>query len=200
MSNISASIVTILYNNQLMKLEGEDGIAAYGVVMYVGFIFIAMFIGYAVGTAPIIGYNYGAQNYGELKNLLKKSTVICFISGGTMTLFAFIFASPLSSIFVGYDQRLLELTANGFKIFSLSFVLSGFCIFGSSFFTALNNGLVSAVLSFMRTLVYQMVGILLLPIFFGIDGVWSSMLLAEFLALTTTVFFLILNRKKYKYM
>ena len=200
MSNISASIVTILYNNQLMRLEGEDGIAAYGVIMYVGFIFIAMFIGYAVGTAPIVGYNYGAQNTDELKNLLKKSTVICFCSGAIMTLIAFVFSGQLASIFVGYDQHLLEMTERGFKIFSLSFILSGFCIYGSSFFTALNNGLVSAVMSFMRTLVYQMAGILILPIFFELDGVWFSMLAAEIMALATTVAFLLANKKKYGYM
>lgn len=200
MSNISASIVTILYNNQLMRLEGEDGIAAYGVIMYVGFIFVAMFIGYAVGTAPIVGYNFGAQNTDELKNLLKKSTVICFLSGAAMTLIAFIFSRQLASIFVGYDQHLLEMTARGFKIFSLSFILSGFCIYGSSFFTALNNGLVSAVMSFMRTLVYQMAGILILPIFFELDGVWFSMLAAEIMALATTVAFLLANKKKYGYM
>ena len=200
MSNISASIVTILYNNQLMRLEGEDGIAAYGVIMYVGFIFVAMFIGYAVGTAPIVGYNFGAQNTDELKNLLKKSTVICFLSGAAMTLIAFIFSRQLASIFVGYDQHLLEMTARGFKIFSLSFILSGFCIYGSSFFTALNNGLVSAVMSFMRTLVYQMAGILILPIFFELDGVWFSMLVAEIMALATTAAFLLANKKKYKYM
>ena len=200
MSNISASIVTILYNNQLMRLEGEDGIAAYGVIMYVGFIFIAMFIGYAVGTAPIVGYNYGAQNTDELKNLLKKSTIICFCSGAIMTLIAFVFSGQLASIFVGYDQHLLEMTERGFKIFSLSFILSGFCIYGSSFFTALNNGLVSAVMSFMRTLVYQMAGILILPIFFELDGVWFSMLAAEIMALATTVAFLLANKKKYGYM
>ena len=183
-----------------MRLEGEDGIAAYGVIMYVGFIFIAMFIGYAVGTAPIVGYNYGAQNTDELKNLLKKSTVICFCSGAIMTLIAFVFSGQLASIFVGYDQHLLEMTERGFKIFSLSFILSGFCIYGSSFFTALNNGLVSAVMSFMRTLVYQMAGILILPIFFELDGVWFSMLAAEIMALATTVAFLLTNKKKYGYM
>lgn len=200
MSNISASIVTILYNNQLMRLAGENGIAAYGVIMYVGFIFIAMFIGFAVGTAPIVGYNFGAGNTDELKNLLKKSTIINFGAGAVMTALAFILAEPLSMFFIGYDSELLEMTVRGFRIFSLSFLLSGFCIYGSSFFTALNNGLISAIISFMRTLVYQMLGILILPIFFELDGVWYSMLLAEFLAFITNIVFIFAMRKRYNYM
>ncbi len=200
MSNVSASIVTILYNNQLMSIAGEDGIAAYGVIMYVGFIFIAMFIGFAVGTAPIVGYNFGAGNTDELKNLLKKSTIINFSAGAVMTALAFLLAEPLSMFFIGYDASLLEMTVRGFRIFSLSFLLSGFCIYGSSFFTALNNGLISAIVSFMRTLVYQMLGILILPIFFGLDGVWFSMLAAEILSLITNIIFIFALRKKYNYM
>jgi Na+-driven multidrug efflux pump len=199
MSNISASVVTMLYNMQLMRFAGEDGVAAYGVMMYVGFIFIAIFIGYSVGTAPIVGYNFGAKNAHELKSLLRKSAVISFTLGIAMTLIAFIFARPLSMIFVGYDTALLEMTVRGFRIFSLSFVLSGFCIYGSSFFTALNNGIISAAMSFMRTLVYQAVGILVLPIFWELDGIWYSMLVAEALALITTFIFLFANKKKYNY-
>ena len=199
MSNVSASVVTMLYNMQLMRFAGEDGVAAYGVMMYVGFIFIAIFIGYSVGTAPIVGYNFGAKNEHELKSLLRKSAVISFALGIAMTLTAFIFARPLSMIFVSYDEALLEMTVHGFRIFSLSFVLSGFCIYGSSFFTALNNGIVSAAISFMRTLVFQMAGILVLPIFWELDGIWYSMLAAEALALITTFIFLIANRRKYNY-
>lgn len=199
MSNVSASAVTILYNYQLMKFAGEDGIAAYGVIMYVAFIFIAIFIGYAVGTAPIIGYHYGAENRDELKNLLKKSTVVTFSVGAIMAASAFLLARPLSYIFVGYDQALLDMTVWGFRIFSFSFILSGFCIFGSSFFTALNNGLISALISFLRTLVFQMLGVLILPIFFALDGVWFSMLAAEALALITTLIFIFLFRKRYGY-
>jgi Na+-driven multidrug efflux pump len=168
-------------------------------MMYVGFIFIAIFIGYSVGTAPIVGYNFGAKNAHELKSLLRKSAVISFTLGIAMTLIAFIFARPLSMIFVGYDTALLEMTVRGFRIFSLSFVLSGFCIYGSSFFTALNNGIISAAMSFMRTLVYQAVGILVLPIFWELDGIWYSMLVAEALALITTFIFLFANKKKYNY-
>jgi putative MATE family efflux protein len=200
MSNISASIVTVLYNMQLMKYASENGVAAYGVIMYVSFIFIAIFIGYSISTAPIVGYNYGAANTEELKSLLKKSTVITFGLGSVMLILAFAFATPLSMIFVSYDTELLEMTARGLRIFSLSFLLSGFCIFASSFFTALNNGPISAAISFLRTLVYQMLGVLLLPLFFELDGIWFSVLAAEILAFVTTLAFLFANRKKYKYM
>lgn len=200
MSNISASIVTVLYNMQLMKFAGENGVAAYGIIMYVSFFFIAIFIGYSVGTAPIVGYNFGASNKSELKSLLKKSTVITFSVGAAMSLFAFVFANPLSKIFVSYDEELFEMTARGLRIFALSFLLSGFCIFISSFFTALNNGPVSAAISFLRTLVYQLLGVLILPLLFKLDGIWYSMLVSEVLALITTVIFLLANRKKYGYM
>ena len=147
-----------------MSYAGEDGVAAYGAIMYLSFSFISIFIGYAVGTAPLVGYNYGAQNVDELKNLLKKSTVVCFSAGALMTLISSIFAKQLASIFVSYDAALWEMTVQGLKVFSLSFLLSGFCIYASSFFTALNNGPVSAAISFMRTLVFQTLGILLLPL------------------------------------
>lgn len=200
LSNISSSVVTVLYNFQLMRYAKENGVAAYGVIMYVSFIFVAMFIGYAVGTAPIVGYHYGAANTRELKNLLKKSTVICFGTGAATTALALLLSSPLSTLFAGYDPELYNMTLHGFRVFSFSFIMSGFCIYGSSFFTALNNGLMSAIISFMRTLVFQTVGILVLPIFWELDGVWYSMLVAEVLSLITTVILLILNRKKYKYM
>ena len=187
MSNISSSVVTILFNYQLMRLVGEDGVSAYGVIMYVSFTFIAIFIGYAVSTAPIVGYHYGAQNKEELQSLLKKSTIITFSVGVLMAAICFIFATDLSSIFVGYDKQLLEMTERGLRIFSFSFILSGFSIFGSSFFTALSNGPISALISFMRTLVYQLLGVIVLPIFFKLDGVWYSMLVAEILALLTTL-------------
>ena len=200
MSNISSSVVTVFYNFQLMKYAAEDGIAAYGVIMYVSFIFIAIFIGYSIGTAPIISYHYGAKETDELKSLLNKSTVVCFVLGIAMTLICAFLAAPLSAIFVSYDKALLEMTARGLFIFSFSFILSGFSIFASSFFTALNNGPVSAAISFLRTLVFQLGGILILPIFFELDGIWFSMLLAEILATITTVIFLIANRRKYNYM
>ena len=200
MSNISSSVVTVLYNMQLMKFAAEDGVAAYGVIMYVSFIFIAIFIGYSIGCAPIVGYHFGAHNTDELKNVLKKSTVITMCGGALMLIFGLVFATPLSKIFVSYDPVLLEMTARGLKIFSLSFIFLGFCIFASSFFTGLNNGVVSAAISFLRTLVYQIALVLLLPIFFELDGIWYSMLAAEFLAFATTVIFIFAMRKKYGYM
>ena len=199
LSNISASVVTMLYNMQLMKYEPEHGLAAYGAIMYVGFIFIAIFIGFAVGTAPIIGYHFGAGNRDELKSLLKKGTVINLTLGLVMTAAGFFLSYPLALIFSHGNADLLALTVHGFEIFSFSFFFSGICIFASSFFTALNNGLVSAAISFMRTIVFQMLLILTLPLIFKTEGIWFSMLAAEILSLITAVIFLLANRKKYGY-
>ncbi len=199
MSNISMSFVGMLYNIQLLKYAGEDGIAAYGVLMYVNMIFIAIFIGYSVGSAPIVGYHFGAGNKGELKSLLRKSFILIGICAVFMLGLAFALAHPLSALFVGYDSALMEMTKNAFFIFSFSFLFAGFAIFGSSFFTALNDGLTSAVISFMRTLVFQIAAVMLLPLAFGLDGVWYSIIVAEVMAALLVFFFLILKRKKYGY-
>lgn len=199
MSNISASIVTMLYNFQLMRLAGEDGIAAYGVVMYVNFVFSAIFIGYSIGAAPVIGYHYGAQNHAELKNLFRRSLVLVVISGVAMTVLAELLAQPLTHVFVGYDAGLYALTVRGFMLYSISFLVSGVNIFGSAFFTALNNGLVSAAISFLRTLVFQVAAVLLLPLLLGIDGIWLAIVTAELLALAVTLVFFIVKRKQYHY-
>jgi len=200
MSNISGSLVSMLYNFQLMKYSGENGVAAYGVLMYVQFIFIAVFIGYSIGTAPIIGYHYGAENHSELRNLLRKSMIIMGAAGTAMLAAASILAQPLSEIFVGYDAELLILTVTALKIFALSFIFSGYNIFVSSFFTALNNGGVSAAVSFMRTLVFQMISVIVLPLIFGIDGIWWATTIAEFSAFIVSVMFVFAKRKKYRYM
>ena len=190
MSNISMSIVNMLYNFQLNKYAGENGIAAYGVMMYVNLVFLAIFIGYSVGTAPIISYHYGAENKDELKSLLKKSAVIIWISSVAMIITAQILAYPLAKIFVGYDEALMKLTLDGFRIFSVSFLFAGTAIFGSSFFTALNDGLTSALISFLRTLVFQTAAVLILPVFFDVDGVWFSVAAAEFTAAAVTMAFI----------
>lgn len=202
MSNVSMSLVTILYNYQLMKYAGDNGVAAYGVVMYVMFILAAIFIGYSIGVAPAISYNYGADNKNELKNIFKKSNVLIFGSSIVLTIASFFLAYPLSAIFVSYDKALLDMTVRGFRIFAFSYLFSGMNIFGSSFFTALNNGVVSAVISFMRTLVFQCVGVILLPLLFsnGLDGIWASIIVAEALALILTYVMLILKKKRYGYM
>ena len=199
MSNISASVVTMLYNFQLMSLAGEDGIAAYGVVMYVNFIFAAIFVGYSIGTAPVIGYQYGAQNHAELKNLFRRSLVLMTLSGAGMALLAEALAQPLTQIFVGYDAGLYAMTLRGFRLYSVSFLITGINIFGSSFFTALNNGVVSAAISFLRTLVFQVVVVLVLPAIFGLDGIWFAITAAELLALAVTILFFVLKRKEYHY-
>lgn len=199
MSNISMSIVSMLYNLQLLKYAGEDGIAAYGVLMYVSLIFQAVFLGYSMGTAPIIGYHYGAGNHRELRGLLRRSAVLIGIFAAAMFVATFLLAKPLAFIFVGYDEELLNLTVHAFAIFSFSFLFSGYAIFGSSFFTALGDGVISAAISFLRTLVFQIAAVLILPLFFKVDGIWISIVVSEVMAVAVTVCFLWLKRKKYQY-
>lgn len=200
MSNISSSVVSMIYNFQLMKYVGEDGVSAYGVLMYVQFIFVAIYIGYAIGCAPITGYHFGAQNHGELKNMLRKSAFLSAISGIVLTILAIVLSSPLAKLFVGYDEELYELTRHAFSLFAYSFLLAGFNIFTSSFFTALNNGAVSAAISFMRTLIFQTSSVLILPIFLGVDGIWWAITVAEVFAFILSLIFLFAKREKYHYM
>lgn len=199
MSNISMSVVSMLYNAQLLKYAGEDGVAAYGVLMYVSLVFQAVFIGYSVGTSPVISYHFGAQNHTELKGLLRKSFRIIAVFAICMLTAAFILGRPLAYVFVGYDTDLLAMTTHAFHIFSFSFIFSGFAIFGSSFFTALNNGLVSALISFMRTLLFQVAAVLIFPLIWELDGIWMSIVVAEILAVFVTLLFLKANRSKYQY-
>ncbi len=199
MSNISMSLVSMLYNIQLIKYAGENGVAAYGVLMYVNMIFLAIFIGYSIGTAPVISYHYGAQNHGELKSLLKKSFRILIFSSLSMLALSEFLARPLSKIFVSYDLDLLELTVRGFTIYSFSFLFAGINIFASSFFTALNNGLISALISFLRTLVFQVASVLLLPLILGIDGIWISIVVAELIACIVSLAFIMKKRAVYHY-
>ena len=199
MSNISMSLVNMLYNVQLMQYVGEDGIAAYGVLMYVSMVFQAIFIGYSVGTAPIVSYHYGAQNREELKSLLRKAIFIVAIAALCMFAAGELLAAPLSRLFVAYDEELLQMTTHAFAIFSFSFLFSGFAINGSSFFTALNDGLTSALISFLRTLVFQVAAVLLFPLLWGLDGIWFSIVAAEIMAVLATIFFLLKKQKKYGY-
>ena len=200
MSNISGSLVSMLYNFQLLRFAGENGVAAYGVLMYVQFIFIAIYIGYAVGSAPIVSFHFGAENHAELKSMLKKSAALTAAAGAILTVAAYLLAEPLAKVFVGYDAELLQMTAHAFRLFSLTFLISGFNIFISSFFTALNNGAISAAVSFLRTLVFQMLAVLILPNLFGVDGVWWSIAAAEIPAFAVSLAFLFGKREKYHYM
>ena len=199
LSNISMSVVTIFYNYQLLRFAGEDGVAAYGVIMYVNFVFISMFIGFVIGAAPIVSFHYGAGNTDELKSLRRKSTNITVIGGATMLAVALLLSRVLCRLFVGYDEALYELTLRGFTIFAFSYLVTGFNIFGSSFFTALNNGGVSAIISFLRTLVFQISAVLILPLIMGLDGIWFAIIVAEVLSSVVTIFFLIFKRKQYNY-
>lgn len=198
-SQSSMSVVNMLYNTRLKHFAGDDGVAAYGVMMYVNMIFLAIFIGYSVGTAPVIGFHFGAQNTGELKSLRKKSFVIIGCASLVMLAASQLLAAPLAGIFVGYDAELLDLTVHGFRIFSFSFLFAGVSIFGSSMFTALNNGLISALISFLRTLVFQISAVLLLPLILKVDGIWASVVVAEFAAFIIAIIFFIAKKKKYGY-
>lgn len=199
MSNISMSLVSMLYNVQLLRYAGEDGIAAYGVLMYVSMIFQAMFIGYSVGAAPVISFHYGAGHHSELRGLLRKSGTIITAFAVAMFAGARLLSAPLSGFFVGYDTALLDLTRHAFAVFSFSFLFSGYAIFGSSFFTALNNGLISAAISFLRTLVFQVLCVLVFPLFWQVDGIWASLVAAEIMAVFVTLLFLQAKQKTYRY-
>ena len=200
MSNISASIVSMIYNFQLLKYIGEDGVSAYGVLMYVQFIFVAIYVGYAIGCAPIVGYHYGAQNHEELKNMLGKSVRLMAVLGVVLTGLALVLGAPLAKIFVGYDDGLYTLTCHAFRLFAYSFLFAGYNIYCSSFFTALNNGAISAAISFLRTLLFQTGSVLLLPLIFGVDGIWYAITAAEIFASVISTIFLFVKREKYHYM
>ena len=199
MSNVSMSLVSMLYNFRLMEYAGEDGISAYGILMYVSFIFQSFFIGYSIGTASIVGYNFGAKNKKELHSVLMKSLMIVGICALVMFSAGEILASPLSKIFAKDHAELLEMTVYAFRFFSFSFLFSGFSIFGSSFFTALSDGLTSALISFFRTLVFQVAAVIIFPIFWELDGVWLSIVAAELASIIVTGAFLSAKRKKYGY-
>lgn len=199
LTSVSMSLVGMLYNWQLLNYAGSDGVAAFGVIMYVNFIFVSIFIGYEVGASPLVSYNFGAQNFAELKNLLHKSLALISAFAVAMFLSAELLARPLSMIFVGYDADLMALTVRAFKIYAFSYLFSGFAIFGSAFFTALNNGFISAVISALRTLVFEVTAVLTFPLFWGIDGIWLAMVGAEVMAVIVAALFLYFNRKRYRY-
>ena len=198
--SISSSVVAIIFNIQLLKLAGENGVAAYGVIMYVCMIFIGIYIGFTMGVSPIISFNFGAKNHDELKNVFLRCEKLMIATGTGMLIIGFFFARPLASIFVGYDPELLELSVYGLRIYSFSFLLAGVNIFGSALFTALNNGLISGTISFLRTLLFECGAVIILPIFFGLNGIWFSIIVAELSALIITVIFIITNRKRYHYL
>lgn len=199
LTNISMSLINILYMWQLLRMAGENGIAAYGVVMYLEFIFSGIYLGFSTGSAPVVSYNFGAQNRTELKNLFTKSIIIISVLGITLTGLAETFAYPLSGIFVGYDENLHNTTTHGFKLYALAFLIMGFNIYASAFYTALNNGVISAIISFLRTFVFQVASVLILPLFFGINGIWGAIVVSELITLVLSIGFLISTRKKYGY-
>lgn len=199
MNNISISLVSMLYNMQLLRYAGENGIAAYGVLMYVSMIFQAVFVGFSVGSAPVISYHYGAQNESELKNLLKKSVVIVGLFALAMFITGEALSRPLSALYVSYDAELLEMTIRGFAVFSVSFLFSGYAIFASSFFTALNDGVTSALISILRTFLFQITAIIVFPMIWGIDGIWWSIVAADVSSVAIATVFLAAKRKRFRY-
>lgn len=200
MTNVSSSIVNMLYNHQLMMIAGENGVAAYGVIMYANFIFSAIYLGYSMGSAPITSYHYGAGNHAELRNMLKKSVFLLAVTGCILTIFSEASARPLIHIFVGYDKDLFFMTMHGFQLYALSFLISGFNIWASSFFTALNNGLVSGLIAFLRTLLFQVGAIMLLPLLLGLKGIWLAVVAAELLTLIISLYFIKSRRNQYHYL
>lgn len=199
-SVLSGSVVSMLYNRQLLAFAGEDGVAAYGAIMYVDFIFMAIFLGYASSSAPLISFQYGAKNWGELKNLFAKSILLMMAGGIIITMISECAAEPLLYIFVGYDEELLSLAVYGFRVYMLAFLFMGINIFGSALFTALNNGIISAAISFLRTLVFETSCVLLLPLWLGADGIWLSIVIAEILAVIVTGYFIFSRKKFYHYL
>ena len=199
LTEVSLSIVSMLYNIQLMKYAGQDGVAAYGVIMYLSYLFVGFFFGYSMGASPIIGYHYGAKNDSELQNVYKCSMRIMVIASVIVVALCVIFARPLGMIFVGDNEYLLEMTTTAIRIYSLCYLFAGVNIFGSALFTALNNGLISALISFMRVLVLQIMFVLVLPILFGLIGVWMSVIAAELGALFITIGCMVKYRKRYHY-
>lgn len=199
-SNATSAVIGIIYNFQLLKYAGENGVASYGVLMYLQFAFVAVFIGYSMGSAPIISYHYGAENLAELKGLLKKSKLLMFLTGAFMVVVAQVLAVPLAKLFVGYSQELFTMTVRALRISTVSFVIVGFNIFASGFFTALNDGGVSAAISFLRTFIFKMAAILFLPLILGLDGIWLADVTAEIFAFGISLIFLFAKRKKYQYM
>ena len=198
-TNLSMSIVNMLYNLQLMKYAGAGGVVSYGVIMYVSFIFNGVYIGYSMGLTQVVGYHYGADNKDELKSLLKKSFVLILIASLVLTGLAQSFSEILAKIFVSYDIDLLHLTTNAIRIFSLSYLISGFNVFASAFFTGLNNGVVSGVISFLRTFVFQIIMIFILPLLFNVNGLWMAVIFAEVLALCVSFMCFVKNKTKYEY-
>lgn len=199
LTNLSMSLVNMLYNMQLMKYAGSDGVAAYGIIMYVSFVFVATFLGYSIGVSPIVSYHYGAGHKGELKSLFQKSLVLVIASSVVLTGVAEGLSGVLAGIFVSYDKELLAMTTTAIRLYGISFLVNGINIFGSAFFTALNNGAVSALISFLRTLLFQVATILIMPLIWGLNGIWLAIVAAELLALAVTVVCFVMNRKKYQY-
>ena len=198
-TNISLSLVNMLYNLQLLKYIGDNGVAAYGIIMYVGFIYVGIYLGYSIGVSPIIGFHYGAGNKKELKSLYSKSMTLLLIISIVLTLLAQILAGPLSNIFVGYDKDLLEITIRALRLYSLSYLICWFNIFVSAFFTSLNNGVISAIVSFLRTFVFQLIMIFVMPLLFDVDGLWLAAFASEVIALLLSGYFIVKNKKKYGY-
>ena len=199
MTNLSMSLVNILYNYQLLRLAGENGVAAYGVIMYAAFLFVAVFVGYAVGSAPIVSFHYGARNHAEVHNLYRKSLRLIAVVAVTLTLASMFIIPCVARIFVGYDAELLALTSRAFRLYALSFLIMGFNVYASSFFTALGDGVTSALISFLRTLAFQVIAILLLPLLLGIDGIWLAVTAAELAALAVSAAMLLTKDKVFHY-
>ncbi len=200
MSNLSSSLIGILYNIQLMRLVGESGVAAFSVMMYVDFSFAAVFLGFSMGSGPIVSYHYGAGNVVELKSILRKSLTVIGAAAVLMVALAELLSRPLAMAFVGYSPALMEMTVHGFRIFAWGYLFSGLGIYGSSFFTSLCYGVVSALISFLRTFLFRGGMVLLLPLFLELDGIWLAGVAADLLGAFTAGALIWKYRKQYHYL
>lgn len=198
-SNLASAVTTTLFNLQMMALIGEKGVAAISAILYLQFIFLAVFFGFVSGISPVVSYNYGAGNKTNIHRTFKISMKIVIIFSLSMFALAEVFTGGLVLVFASKDAVLSELMISGFRIIAVSILFSGLNIFASGFFTALNNGRVSALISILRTFVLEAGALILLPEFMGIDGVWWSLPAAEILSAVIAVVMIVKYRKTYGY-
>lgn len=197
--NISFNIVSMCYNWQLMRFYGENGVAAYSVILYLGFIFVAVYSGYNMTVTPLVGFNFGAGNKRELRSLLRHSLTLMLVLGVLLAGTAELLAGPAARLFVGYDSELTALTVHATRLYAPSFLITGLTLFVSAWFTGLNNGPVSALASFSRTFVFELSCVFLLPVLLGVNGIWLSAPAAEILSLFLGAALLLRFRSRYGY-
>ena len=196
-ANIAMSLVGMVYNIQLLRLLGENGVSAYGVIMYVSLLFSAIFIGYEIACSPLMSFQNGAGNTCEKRSLFKKSMLIISVASVILFVIGESCAYPIAYIFTGYNQDLCDLTVMAFRMYACSFLFMGIAMYGSAFFTSLENGLISAIISFVRTLVCELGAVIILPYLFGAQAIWLSFVVAEIVAALLSGLLIVAFSRKY---